>query len=135
MSDWNAATIEEFRANGGKVGGHFDGKDLLLLHHRGARTGIDRVTPLRYQAIDGGYAVFASKAGADTNPDWLYNVQAHPAVEVEVGTETIAVTARLAAGDEYARIWERQKRDDQMFADYERTTARDHIPVVVLERV
>lgn len=65
MSDWNSGIIEEFRANEGKVGGMFEGAPLLLLHHKGAKTGTERVSPLMYQSVDGGYAVFASKAGAD----------------------------------------------------------------------
>ncbi len=133
MSDWNQRIIAEFRENGGVVGGRFDGRPILLLHHKGARTGRLRVTPLMYQEVDGGYAIFASKAGADTNPDWLHNLKANPETQVEVGTETLEVTARIARGDEYEAIWERQKRDHSFFADYEAKTSRDHIPVVVLE--
>ena len=70
MGDWNQPIIEEFRTNGGRVGGVFAGKPLLLLHHIGARSGTARVSPLMYQTVDDGYAVFASKGGSDTNPDW-----------------------------------------------------------------
>ena len=134
MSNWNQNIIEEFRANAGSVGGHFAGRPLLLLHHTGARTGTERVTPLMYQAVDGGYAIFASKGGADSNPDWLHNLKANPATRVEVGSETVDVTARVAVGDEYEKIWAKQKRDYPFFAEYEAKTDRDHIPVVVLER-
>jgi deazaflavin-dependent oxidoreductase (nitroreductase family) len=134
VNDWNAAIIEEFRANGGRVGGMFDGKPLLLLHNTGARTRTRRVTPLVYQELTDGYAIFASKAGADTNPDWYHNVVANPATEVEVGTATVRVRARVAAGAERDRIWTRQKRDHPQFAEYEAKTARV-IPVIVLERV
>lgn len=134
MSDWNKSIIEEFRENGGQVGGRFAGRPLLLLHHEGARTGTHRVTPLMYQEVEGGYAVFASKAGADTNPDWFHNVRANPETKVEVGSETFEVTARVAEGEEYETIWERQKSDYSFFAEYEAKTAREHIPVVVLER-
>lgn len=133
MNDWNAAIIEEFRANDGRVGGMFDGRPLLLLHHTGARTGTRRVTPLMYQDLADGYAVFASKAGADTNPDWYYNVVANPGTEVEVGTETIRVRARVASGAERDRIWSKQKRDYPQFEEYESKTARV-IPVIVLDR-
>ena len=68
MSDWNQQIIEEFRANDGEVGGVFKGAPLLLLHHRGAKTGTERVSPLMYQAVDDGYAIFASKGGADSHP-------------------------------------------------------------------
>ena len=132
VNDWNAAIIEEFRANDGRVGGMFEGRTLLLLHHTGARTGTRRVTPLAYQDLANGYAVFASKAGADTNPDWYHNVVAHPMTEVEVGTETVRVHARVASGAERDRIWTRQKRDYPQFQEYESKTSRV-IPVIVLE--
>lgn len=134
VNDWNAAIIEEFRANDGRVGGMFEGKPLLLLHNTGARTGTRRVTPLTYQQLADGYAVFASKAGADTNPDWYHNVMANPGTEVEVGIDTLRVQARVAAGAERDRIWAKQKRDHPQFAEYEAKTARV-IPVIVLEPV
>lgn len=134
MSDWNKQIIHEFRENEGKVGGPFEGRPLLLLHHKGARTGTERVTPLMYQEIDGAYAVFASKGGADSNPDWYHNLKANPEATVEVGTETVDVEARVAVGDEYERIWKKHKSDYPVFAEYEQKTSRDHIPVVVLDR-
>jgi deazaflavin-dependent oxidoreductase (nitroreductase family) len=133
MSDWNKSIIEEFRANGGNVGGNFEGKPLLLLHHVGARTGTERVSPLIYQAVGNGFAVFASKGGADHHPARFHNLKTNPETSVEVGTEVIAVRARVAAGDEHEGIWTKQKQDFSFFADYERKTARDKIPVVVLE--
>ena len=133
VNDWNAAIIEEFRANDGRVGGMFEGRTLLLLHHTGARTGTRRVTPLAYQDLADGYAVFASKAGADTNPDWYHNLVANPGTEVEVGTGTVRVRARVAMGEERDRIWSRQKREYPQFEEYESKTSRV-IPVIVLER-
>lgn len=135
MSDRNARVIDEFRAGGGQVGGSFEGRPLLLLHHRGARTGIERVTPLMYQEVEGGYAIFASKGGADTNPDWYHNLRAHPETTIEVGTDEIRVRARVLRGDERTAIWERQKSDYSFFAEYEQRTTRDEIPVIVLEPV
>ena len=134
MSEWNENIIEEFRSNGGKVGGFFEGRDLLLLHHVGAKTKTERISPLAYLEVDGGYAIFASKGGADTNPDWLHNLRAHPDTKIEVGSETIAVTAREAEGEERARIWEKQTSAWPQFGDYEVKTARPYIPVIVLER-
>lgn len=131
--DWNRAVIKEFRANGGRVAGMFEGKPLLLLHHTGARTGVRRVSPLMYQELEGGYAVFASKAGADAHPDWFHNLAANPLTEAEVGTETVRVNARVTEGAERDRIWDRQKQDYPMFAEYEAKTSRV-IPVIVLER-
>lgn len=84
--DFNAQIIEEFHANQGRVGGMFEGATLLLLHHIGARTGKDRVNPLVYDRDGDHYVIFASKAGAPTNPGWYHNLKAHPNVSIEVGT-------------------------------------------------
>ena len=112
----------------------FERAPLLLLHHVGARTGTTRVTPLMYQAVPGGYAVFASKAGADSNPGWFYNVRADDDTTVEVWISSIPVRARVAQGHEHDDIWSQQKRDWPQFAEYERQTTRAVIPVIVLER-
>jgi len=133
MPDFNRQIIDEFHSNGGKVGGMFQDATLLLLHHRGAKTGTERVNPLRYQAVGDDFAVFASKAGAPTNPDWYHNLLAHPSTTVEVGTETIAVRARVASPEERQRIWTAQKERVPQFAEYEEKTTRQ-IPVVILER-
>jgi deazaflavin-dependent oxidoreductase (nitroreductase family) len=133
MSDWNAKIIEEFRANGGKVGGNFEGAPLLLLHSTGAKSGQERVNPMMYQAVGDSFAVFASKAGADTNPDWYHNLIAHPEASAEVGTETIEVTARVLDAEEREPIWQEQKSRYPGFADYETKTDRVN-PVVLLER-
>jgi deazaflavin-dependent oxidoreductase (nitroreductase family) len=133
-NDWNSKIIAEFRANGGKVGGQFEGAPLLLLHTTGARTGQERVHPVMYQAVGDAFAVFASKAGAPSNPDWYYNLLANPQVRAEVGTETLDLTAQVADPDTRERIWAAQKSAYPGFADYERKTTRQ-IPVVILARV
>ena len=133
--DRDRAIIEEFRANDGVVGGYFAGVPLALVHHTGARSGIERVAPLAAQAVDGGVAVFASKGGADTNPAWYHNLLANPDTTVEFGGETFAARAREAKGAEYHRIWEQQKRAYPAFARYEQATTRAYIPVIVLERI
>jgi deazaflavin-dependent oxidoreductase (nitroreductase family) len=130
-ADWNRGIIEQFRANGGDVPG-WERQPLLLLHHRGARTGTWRVNPLARQDRPNGWAVFASKGGAPTNPDWYHNLVANPEARVEVGSATYDVRARVATGDERGRIWEEQKRRNPAFAEYERRTRRE-IPVIVLE--
>ena len=130
--DWNSQIIAEFRANEGKVGGPFEGGTLLLLHTVGAKSGQQRVTPVMYQDIGDGVAVFASKAGAPTNPDWYYNLLANPRVSAEIGAETVDVVARVADSAERERIWEAQKAAYPGFADYETKTTRQ-IPVVILE--
>jgi len=132
MSDWNTGIVQEFRENAGKVGGMFEGAPMLILHHTGARSGTIRQNPLMYQAVDGGYAIFASKAGADTNPDWYHNLKANPETKIEVGADTVDVTARFTEGEERDTIWSQQKSSYPQFAEYEEGTSRV-IPVVVLE--
>ena len=131
---WNDKIIAEFRAHGGRVGGPYEGHPLLLLHHRGAKSGKERVNPLACQPLgDGKWAVFASKGGAPTNPDWFHNLVANPDVTIEIGTEVVSVKARVAEGEERDRIWNRQKQLMPGFAAYEKKTSRQ-IPVIVLER-
>ena len=135
VDDFTQQIIDEFRANDGKVGGMFDGAPLLLLHHVGAKTGFERVAPLLYQAVGDDMAIFASKGGADDNPGWFHNLKANPQTQIEVGTETVAVQAREAVGDEYATIWDKQTADYPQFGEYQRRTAREFIPVIVLEKI
>lgn len=133
--NWNTRVIEEFRANGGKVGGNFEGAPILLLHTTGAKSGKERINPMMYQDLgDDRLAVFASKAGADTNPAWYHNLVAHPEVRAEVGTESRAFQARTAESAERESIWSKQKAEYPGFAGYEANTARV-IPVVILEPV
>ena len=132
MSDRNAGVIQDFRANGGRVKG-FENQPVLLLHHTGAKSGKERINPLAYLKVDGGYAVFASKAGSDSNPDWYHNLKANPDAVVEVGTDTFRVTARIAEGEEHDEIWSTQKNFNSNFARYEERTSRDRIPVIILE--
>jgi deazaflavin-dependent oxidoreductase (nitroreductase family) len=132
-NEWNEKIIAEFRANGGKVGGRFAGAPMLLLHSTGAKSGQLRVNPMMYQQVGESFAVFASKGGAPTNPDWYYNLVANPRATIEVGTESFEVNARVARGEERERIWNIQKQRYPGFADYEKQVARE-IPVVILER-
>lgn len=135
MSDGNQRIIEEFRANEGRVGGNFEGRTLLLLHHAGAKTGTERINPLAYQRLsDSSVAIFASKGGAPTNPDWFHNLVANRDVTVEIGTETFRGRARVATGDERSEIFERQKAEWRAFGEYEeKLQGIREIPVVVLE--
>ena len=134
MSDWNQKIIEEFRANAGKVGGPFEGRSMLLLHTKGAKSGAARVSPLVFQADGDRWVVFASYGGAPRHPAWFHNLKADPVVSIEVGAETVPVRASVAEGDERERLWSKQKADLPTFAAYEQKTDRE-IPVVVLERV
>lgn len=134
-SDWNRKIIDEFRAQGGKVGGNFAGAPLLLLHTVGARSGEEQVTPIMYQDLgDGRVAVFASKAGAPTHPDWYHNLVASPEVTAEIGPDTRHFRARTATSAEREPIWTKQKQGFPGFADYEAKTDRQ-IPVVILDPV
>ena len=130
-NDWNAQIIAEFRRNHGKVGGDFEGAPLLLLHHTGARSGKARINPMMYLKDNERYLVFASKAGADTNPDWYHNLKAHPDVQIEVGDEKIDVRAEEVTGPERDRLYARQASLYPGFADYQRKTKRI-IPVIAL---
>lgn len=135
MTDFNTAIIEEFRTNQGKVGGQFEGATLLLLHHTGAKTGKERVTPVAYQKVGDSYAIFASKAGAPQHPDWYHNLVAHPDTTIEVGTDTVQVRARVAEPTERDVIYDRQIERSAQFGEYQRKAAPRVIPVVILEPV
>jgi deazaflavin-dependent oxidoreductase (nitroreductase family) len=132
-NDFNAKIIDEYRANGGKVA-MFPNGSLLLLHSTGAKSGAMRISPLAYQKVGDAYAIFASKAGAPVNPAWYHNLLAHPETTIELGTEVIKVTARVADPEEREIIWKRQKENAPNFAEYEKKTDRQ-IPVVILEPV
>jgi deazaflavin-dependent oxidoreductase (nitroreductase family) len=132
MANWNDTIIEEFRAKDGKVGGPFEGATLLLLHTVGRKTGQERVNPIMYREVPGGYAVFASKAGAPSNPDWYHNLLAQPRVTAEIGSGTVQLVARVSEGEERERIWTAHKAANPGFAEYERKTTRQ-IPVIILE--
>jgi deazaflavin-dependent oxidoreductase (nitroreductase family) len=137
--DWNANVIAEFRANEGKVGGNFAGAPIVLMHHRGRKSGREYVNPVMYLSKDtepGIIYVFASKAGAPTNPDWYYNLTAAGDGTVEVGTETYKVSVRELTGAERDRIYAEQGRRYPGFAEYARQTAGVRtIPVLELRRV
>jgi len=130
-TDFNSRIIDEFRANEGRVSGSFESMPLLLLHHTGAKSGASRINPLAYQSDDGRYVVFASKGGAPENPAWYHNLKAHPNATIEVGTDTIEVTASEATGDERERLYRTQAERIPQFAEYEQRTERA-IPVIVL---
>lgn len=133
MSEINRGVIAEFRETGGKAGGMFEGKPLVLVHHVGAKSGTERIAPL-VPLFDGSRIfIFASKGGADTNPDWYHNLVAHPDTVVEVGADTVAVTARVLTGAERDEVYAKQSAVEPQFADYQRKTQR-LIPVLELER-
>jgi deazaflavin-dependent oxidoreductase (nitroreductase family) len=139
MNDWNAKTIAEFRANEGRVGGAFEGAPITLLHHRGRTSGREYVTPMMYLADDGDprtIYVFASKAGAPTNPDWYLNLKAAGVARVDVGTETYPVSVSELEGEQRDRVYQKQASRYPGFAGYaEKTAGIRTIPVLALSRI
>ena len=133
-NDWNKAIIEEFRANGGKVGGPFANMPLLLLHTTGAKSGQTRVNPVAYIPDGDRLVVAASKAGAPTNPDWYHNIAASPDVKVEVGADSFSAQATIVDEPERTALFAKMAARNPGFAEYERKTSRV-IPVIALSRV
>lgn len=129
----NRAVIEEFRASGGRVGGSWEGRPLLLLTTVGAKTARQHTTPLMFHREDGRVFVFASKGGAPTSPEWYHNLRAHPAVTVEVGGERFEARAAILEGAERDRVYAAQSSNFPQFAEYQERTTRA-IPVVELIR-
>lgn len=133
FDEMNPKVIEEFRVNGGKVGGMFGGAPLVLLHHTGAKSGVARITPLGTYLADGRIYVFATKAGAPQNPAWYHNLVANPKTTVELGAETFPVVARVLTGTERDEIFAKQAAVVPQLDQYQSGTARA-IPVIELER-
>ena len=133
MSDWNANIIEEFRTNHGRVGGMFEGANLLLLKHRGAKSGTERTSPLMYREEDGRIYVFASKGGHTADPHWFLNITANPDVTIEIGDGSFVAQAAEITGAERDEIYARQVLDRPQFGEYQQGTERT-IPVVELVR-
>jgi deazaflavin-dependent oxidoreductase (nitroreductase family) len=132
-NDWNRKVVEEFRANGGKVGGRFEGSSLLLLTTIGAKSGQARITPLGYFPDGDRLVIIASYLGAPNHPAWYHNLVAHPEVTVEVGTETFAATAVVIEGAERDRLWTEILSVYPYLAEHQAKTTRQ-IPLVALER-
>ncbi|MEW5813377.1 MAG: nitroreductase family deazaflavin-dependent oxidoreductase [Actinomycetota bacterium] len=133
LDDFNRAIVEEFRANGGKVGGPFEGGTLLLLHTVGAKSGQPRLSPLAYLTIDEKMIIVGSYAGAPNNPAWVHNLRADPRARVEVGTETYDVVARELPAGERDATWPKVVAYSAVFADYQANTTRT-IPLFELTR-
>jgi deazaflavin-dependent oxidoreductase (nitroreductase family) len=134
LQNYNQSIVDEFRANKGVVGGPFEGATMLLLHHKGAKSGTVRVNPLVYMDDGERYLIFASKGGASTNPDWYHNLKANPRAAIEVGTEKFDVEATELVGEERDRLYARNAALRPAFAQYQQNTTRI-IPVIALTRV
>ena len=133
-NEFNAQVIAEFRANGGAVGGAFDGATIVLLTTTGARSGLERVTPVVCRVDGDDVYVFASKAGAPTDPDWFHNLVANPEVGVELGTDTFRARAVVLEGTTRDEVYAAHAAEYPNFAEYEAATDRV-IPVVRLDRI
>ena len=132
FNEFNRGVVEEFRANAGVVGGRFAGSPMILVNHVGAKTGTAYTSPLVYTRDGDNYVIIASKGGSPENPQWFGNLVANPDITIEVGTETFPVRARVAEGEERARLYQAQADAMPNFAEYAKATTRE-IPVVVLE--
>ncbi len=133
LDDWNARVINEFRANGGKVGGQFEGANMILVHNFGAKSGTERVSPMVYFPDGDRFLIIASAAGSPRNPDWYHNLKAHPEVTVEVGTETVPVVVEELPPAERDEKWAQITAVAPGFAEYQTKTSRT-IPVLALTR-
>jgi len=136
FGEFNRKLVEDLRTHGGKAtSGPFQGRDVLILTTRGAKSGETRVNPLVYTRTDDGHIVIvASKGGAPTHPAWYHNLVAHPDVTVEVLDEKFKVRARVMDGEEYERLYLHHAKVNPTFHEYRKKTSRK-IPVVVLERI
>ena len=132
-NEFNRTVIDEFRETGGKASGIFEGAPMILITHKGAKSGKEYTTPLVHTRDGDSYVIIASKGGAPQYPQWFRNLVANPDVTVEVGTERFPARARVAEGDERARLFRAQADLMPNFDEYAKATTRE-IPVVVLER-
>ncbi len=133
VNDWNRKVIDEFRANEGKVGGQFAGAPMILVHHFGAKSGVERVSPMVYFPDGERLLIVASAAGSPKNPDWYHNLKANPEVQVEVGPDTFPVVVEELAAAERAEKWAAITAVMPGFAEYQEKTSRQ-IPVLALSR-
>jgi deazaflavin-dependent oxidoreductase (nitroreductase family) len=131
---FNLKVIDEFRANGGKVGKPFEGMPMVLLTVTGAKSGKTYTTPLVYSKDGNRYVIIASMAGAPNNPDWYHNIKANPTVTLEIGTERFQAKATVTSGEERERLFNAQAAIMPVFNDYRKKTTRQ-IPVIALERI
>ena len=131
--DFNTAIVEEFRANEGRVGGALAGTPMILIHHIGAKSGIERVLPLGCFSEGDGFAIVASNGGSSAHPAWYYNLKANPTITVEVGTQTFTVLAQELGGTARATLWPKLVAEAPDIGKHQAKTTRQ-IPVFLLTR-
>ena len=133
-AEFNRRTIEEFRANGGVVGGDLAGTKIILVHHKGAKSGIERITPLAVSDQgDGRYVIIASNGGSPTHPHWVHNLRAHPRITVEVGTETFPVLVEELDGPARDEVWRKLVEQWPSIVEFHAKVERQ-IPLFLLTR-
>lgn len=133
-TEFNESVIGEFRANHGRVGGDLAGTPIVLIHHIGAKTGTERVTPLAYSSqADGRLVIAASNGGSPTHPAWYHNLKAHPTIDVELGTETFTALAEEVTGAAHAELWPKLVAASPALAEFQAKTTR-RIPLLTLTR-
>ena len=134
LSDFDTRIIEEFRANEGRVGGLLKGTTMILIHHIGAKSGIERVSPLACSSQgDGRFAIVASNGGSPTHPDWYYNLKANPRIKVELATQTFTVLAEELDDSARAELWPKLVAESPTVGEFQNRTTRQ-IPVFMLTR-
>jgi len=134
VNDFDTRIIEEFRANEGRVGGLLKGATMILIHHIGAKSGIERVSPLACSSQgDGRFAIVASNGGSPTHPDWYYNLKANPRIKVELGTQTFTVLAEELDDSARAELWPKLVAESPTIGEFQNRTTRQ-IPVFMLTR-
>jgi deazaflavin-dependent oxidoreductase (nitroreductase family) len=132
LKTFNAGIADEFRANKGKVGGPFDGNELLLLTTTGAKSGEPRVAPLSVRRIDGKLVIIAGYGGADIDPAWVHNLRVNPRAHVEIGTDSFDVVARELGAAEREEIIPKINATTSAFAEYQAKVSRV-IPIFELQ--
>jgi deazaflavin-dependent oxidoreductase (nitroreductase family) len=133
-NDYNTKIIEEFRATGGRVGGPWAGITLILIHHTGAKSGIERVSPVAYSLRgEDRFAIWAANGGSPAHPNWYYNLKAEPRIKVEVGTQTFTVLAEELDDTARAELWPKLAAQYPQLGETQARTSRQ-IPVFLLTR-
>jgi deazaflavin-dependent oxidoreductase (nitroreductase family) len=131
----NEQVIDDFRANGGRVGGPYEGALIILVHHVGAKTGTKRVSPVMYfPQEDGGMVIVASDQGAPANPAWYHNLKANPRADVEAGAETFPVVVEEITGEQRNAVWAGILAMAPSLGGFQKMTSRT-IPLLRLTRV
>src|SRR5277367_5891160 len=133
-SDFTESVIAAFRANKGRVGGDLAGTPIVLIHHLGARTRAEHVTPVAYSSLpDGRLVIAASNGGSPTHPAWYHNIKTHPTIEVELGAETFTALAEEVTGAARADLWPKLVAVSPALGEFQAKTTR-RIPLFTLTK-